>query len=108
MSGKLDQSLDEILSTNKGTRAGGRRSTRKTARPAAAAPVGGVKKNTKPARGAAAKPSTGKAAKPPGESKIIVSNLVRTYPLAVSNGPTADIRPQPKDVSESQIKVCYR
>ncbi|POS71532.1 RNA recognition domain-containing protein [Diaporthe helianthi] len=89
MSGKLDQSLDEILSTNKRTPAGGRRSTRKTARPAAAAPVGGVKKNTKPARGAAAKPSSGRASKPPGESKIIVSNL-------------------PKDVSESQIKEYFQ
>ncbi|KAG6360620.1 hypothetical protein INS49_011684 [Diaporthe citri] len=88
MSGKLDQSLDEILSTKR-TPAGGRRSTRKTARPAAPAPVGGVKKNTKPARGAAAKPSSGKAPRPTGESKIIVSNL-------------------PKDVSESQIKEYFQ
>ena len=79
MSGKLDQSLDEILSTKP---TGGRRSTRKTARPAAPAPVGGVKKNTKPVRGAAAKPSSGKAPRPTGESKIIVSNLVRTSSFA--------------------------
>lgn len=82
MSGKLDQSLDEILSTNKRAPGGGRRSTRKTARPAAPAPVGGVKKNTKPARGTAAKPSSGKAPKATGESKIIVSNLVRTSSFA--------------------------
>lgn len=108
MSGKLDQSLDEILSTTKQTHAGGRRSTRKTARPAAPAPVGGVKKNTKPARGAAAKPSSGKAPRPTGESKIIVSNLVRTSPLAVPKKPITNPISQPKDVSESQIKVCYR
>ncbi|KAJ0125458.1 hypothetical protein N8I77_006418 [Diaporthe amygdali] len=89
MSGKLDQSLDEILSTNKRAPAGARRSARKTARPAAATPVGGVKKNTKPARGAAAKPSSAKAPRPSGESKIIVSNL-------------------PKDVSESQIKEYFQ
>lgn len=107
MSGKLDQSLDEILSTKR-TPAGGRRSTRKTARPAAPAPVGGVKKNTKPARGAAAKPSSGKAPRLTGESKIIVSNLVRTSPLAAPNKLIANAFSQPKDVSESQIKVCYR
>ncbi|KAI3392498.1 hypothetical protein diail_5633 [Diaporthe ilicicola] len=89
MSGKLDQSLDEILSTNKRTPVGARRSTRKTARPAAPTPVGGVKKNTKPARGAAAKPSSAKVPRPTGESKIIVSNL-------------------PKDVSESQIKEYFQ
>lgn len=107
MSGKLDQSLDEILSTKKRTPASarGRRSTRETAAPA---PVGGVKKNTRPARGAAAKPSSGKAPRPTGESKIIVSNLVRTSPLAVPKKPIANPISQPKDVSESQIKVCYR
>lgn len=78
--GKLDRSLDEIL---KDRRANARRPRR--ARPAngakaaapAAAPVGGVKKTTKPTK------SAGKAAIPTGpssgsgESKIIVSNLVR-------------------------------
>lgn len=109
MSGKLDQSLDEILSTNKRTPAGGRRSTRKTARPAAPAPVGGVKKNTKPARGTAAKPSSGKAPKATGESKIIVSNLVRISSLTTAAKKLiTNALSQPKDVSESQIKVCYR
>jgi THO complex subunit 4 len=77
MSGKLDQSLDEITTAQ-------RRSTRRrpaqrrsVGRPAAAAPVGGVKKTTKPARGAAAKPALGKAAAAGSvDSKIIVSNLV--------------------------------
>lgn len=108
MSGKLDQSLDEILSTNKRTPAGGRRSTRKVARPAAPAPVGGVKKNTKPARGAAAKSSSAKAPRSTGESKIIVSNLVSTSSLPAPKNPIANAFSQPKDVSESQIKVCYR
>ncbi|ROW04057.1 hypothetical protein VSDG_01165 [Cytospora chrysosperma] len=88
MSGKLDQSLDEILSTQR--KSGGRRqSTRKTARPATKAPVGGVHKNTKPARGNAVKPAPARGARNTGESKIIVSNL-------------------PKDVSESQIKEYFQ
>jgi hypothetical protein len=89
MSGKLGQSLDEIISTQR--RAGGaRRSTRRpVGRPTTTAPVGGVHKNAKNPRGAAIKPNTAKASGLIGESKIIVSNL-------------------PKDVSEAQIKVCYR
>jgi THO complex subunit 4 len=77
MSGKLDQSLDEILSSQR--RAGGprRRTQRPSAgRPATTAPVGGVKKTTRPARASAAKPIPAKAAAATGESKIIVSNLV--------------------------------
>ncbi|KUI67507.1 mRNA export protein mlo3 [Cytospora mali] len=89
MSGKLDQSLDEILSTQRKSADGRRRSTRKTARPATKAPVGGVHKNIKPARGNAAKPVPVRGAKSTGESKIIVSNL-------------------PKDVSESQIKEYFQ
>jgi THO complex subunit 4 len=82
MSGKLDQSLDEILSTQR--KSGGRRqSTRKTARPATKAPVGGVHKNTKPARGNAAKPAPARGARNTGESKIIVSNLVRIVPVSL-------------------------
>ena len=80
MSGKLDQSLDDILSSRpargravrRGRRAG-TAGTKTTTR----APVGGIQKNTK-----GAKPSI-KAAAPSGpaagtgDSKIIVSNLVR-------------------------------
>jgi hypothetical protein len=76
-SGKLDQSLDEILSTQR--RAAGRRNPRRAAagnRPAAAAPAGGVQKATKGARNAA-KPTPAKRAGAIGESKIMVSNLVR-------------------------------
>ncbi|KAI9810674.1 MAG: hypothetical protein M1827_006133 [Pycnora praestabilis] len=99
MSGKLDQSLDEILSTRRNAARGrgagrGRGRPRRAPNPvksngaSVAAPVGGVKKNTKPARG------SGKAAVPTGpagrsgEGKIMVSNL-------------------PPDVNEAQIKEYF-
>lgn len=77
MSGKLDQALDDITSAQRRT-AGRRRNPqrRTTGRPAATAPVGGIQKNTKPARGAGAKAAPAKGATPNGDSKIIVSNLV--------------------------------
>lgn len=79
MSGKLDQSLDEILSTRRGgprTRRGvGRRAPQAGRTAATAAPVGGIKKHTKPAGGAKAVP-TGPAGRS-AEGKITVSNLVR-------------------------------
>ncbi|KAL2019124.1 hypothetical protein VTK56DRAFT_10075 [Thermocarpiscus australiensis] len=90
MSGKLDQSLDEILSKerrNQRRRRSQRRSTG-ASRPANAAPAGGIQKNTKPAR-SAAKPTPAKAGGLTGESKIMVSNL-------------------PKDVSEGQIKEYFQ
>ena len=75
-SGKLDQSLDEILSTQR--KAAGRRTNRRSGgRPAAApAPAGGVKKNVKPARNTGGKPAPAKGSGLVGESKIMVSNLV--------------------------------
>ncbi|KAK5660923.1 hypothetical protein OQA88_12296 [Cercophora sp. LCS_1] len=90
MSGKLDQSLDEILSTQR-RNATKRRSSRRTAvgnRPAPTAPAGGVQKKPQPARGAT-KPAAGKGSGLIGESKIMVSNL-------------------PKDVSEPQIKEYFQ
>ena len=81
MSGKLDQSLDEILSTRRKTAGrrgrGGRRAGNGT-KAARAAPVGGIQKNTRSAKAAPAKGAvpSGPAAGS-GESKIIVSNLVR-------------------------------
>ncbi|KAL2257412.1 hypothetical protein VTK26DRAFT_209 [Humicola hyalothermophila] len=87
MSGKLDQTLDEILRTNQGRRRSQRRSAGAN-RPAATAPAGGVQKKTKPARNAA-KPTPAKGAGLTGESKIMVSNL-------------------PKDVSEGQIKDYFQ
>ncbi|KAJ4269611.1 RNA-binding RNA annealing protein [Fusarium torreyae] len=89
MSGKLDQALDDITQAQR--RSARRRSNnprRSTGRPAAAAPVGGIQKNTKPARGAGAKPAPAKATPTNSDSKIIVSNL-------------------PKDVSEQQIKEYF-
>jgi THO complex subunit 4 len=80
MSGKLDKSLDEILSTQRrsatrGNRRGGRR-VAQAGRPAAVpAPVGGVKKHVKSARGAGKAIPTGPSAGS-GESKIVVSNMV--------------------------------
>jgi THO complex subunit 4 len=74
MSGKLDQSLDEILSTR--SRGGPRRSLRRSGGRATTAPVGGIHKTSKPARTTAAKPITAKTPVS-GDSKIIVSNLVR-------------------------------
>lgn len=79
MTGKLDKSLDEILSSN---RAGGRarRSQRRGAggRAAVAAPVGGVQKTIKQARNASTKNAPAKAAAGSPESKIMISNLVST------------------------------
>lgn len=93
MSGKLDQSLDEILSANKrsvirGKGRGRRRSAQPGRTTTATAPVGGVKKNPKQAKGAVKAIPTGPSVGS-GDSRIQVSNL-------------------PKDVNEAQIKVCYR
>lgn len=79
---KLNQSLDDILKSNKTRRStrptrGARRVVNGAKTAAPAAPVGGVKKNSR-----APKP-VAKAAVPTGpsagsaDSKIIVSNLVR-------------------------------
>lgn len=73
MSSKLDQSLDEIA---KSRRQSGRSARRRGgAGKVTKAPVGGVKKNTKAARGAG-KGATISQTAPPTESKIIVSGLV--------------------------------
>lgn len=79
MSGKLDQSLDDILSTRRRSAGPRRRSQRQTTgngRPAATAPVGGVQKTSKNSRTAVNKPAASKATPHTGDSKIIVSNLV--------------------------------
>lgn len=90
MSGKLDQSLDDIMKDTKPT--GGRRfrgkprPTRRAAtqaKAAIAAPTGGVRKNVKAAKTSNVATLTAPAT---GDSKIIVSNL-------------------PEDVTEMQIKV---
>lgn len=78
MSGKLDKSLDEILSTRRQARHGSqRRQNPKASRAnnAPAAPIGGVKKSTRQAK-AASKAIPTKPAGGSGEGKIIVSGLV--------------------------------
>ncbi|KAI1279752.1 hypothetical protein F5Y07DRAFT_32637 [Xylaria sp. FL0933] len=88
-SGKLDQPLDEIISTQRRAVGGRRRSQRRTSgRPVAAAPVGGVQKTSRQPRNAATKQAPAKAAGGNGESKVVVSNL-------------------PKDVNEAQIKEYF-
>ncbi|OAL37148.1 hypothetical protein AYO20_03626 [Fonsecaea nubica] len=85
MSGRLDQSLDSIIdSQKKAKREVRRRKASKSTGPTA--PVGGVKKATKPAK-SAIKPSAG-AASQSRPSKIVVSGL-------------------PFDVNEAQIKEYF-
>ncbi|KPM39340.1 hypothetical protein AK830_g7238 [Neonectria ditissima] len=88
MSGKLDQALDDITSAQRRTARRRNAPRRSVGRPNTAAPVGGIQKATKPARGAGAKPTPAKAVGANSDSKIIVSNL-------------------PKDVSEQQIKEYF-
>ncbi|KAI1376053.1 RNA recognition domain-containing protein [Hypoxylon crocopeplum] len=89
MSGKLDQSLDEILSTQRRAAGGRRQTQRRTAgRATTAAPVGGVQKTFRQPRGAATKQTPAKTAGAHGESKVVVSNL-------------------PRDVNEGQIKEYF-
>lgn len=82
MSGKLDQSLDEILSSRRhSARRGGRGGNRNTnaSKRNVAPPVGGIKKNhitTRNARGAGRQVVPSGPADGAGASKIIVSNLV--------------------------------
>ncbi|KAI0517383.1 hypothetical protein F5B22DRAFT_121869 [Xylaria bambusicola] len=89
-SGKLDQPLDEIISTQRRAAGGARRRSQRrvSGRPAAAAPVGGVQKTSRQPRNAATKQAPAKAAGGNGESKVVVSNL-------------------PKDVNEAQIKEYF-
>lgn len=79
MSGKLDKSLDEILSTRRNT--AGRRSGRgrrvpNGTRTTTAAPSGGIQKGTRGAKVAVKSAVPNGPAAGSGDSKIIVSNLV--------------------------------
>ncbi|KIW64435.1 hypothetical protein, variant [Phialophora macrospora] len=85
MSGRLDQSLDSIIDSQKKAKRETRR--RKVGKPTGTtAPVGGVKKATRPVK-SAIKPATGAAAQA-RSSKIVVSGL-------------------PFDVNEAQIKEYF-
>lgn len=80
MSGKLDQGLDEIISTQRRAVGGRRQNQRRSTggRPATTAPIGGVKKTTKQPKGPATKQGAAKATGANGDSKVVVSNLVRS------------------------------
>lgn len=111
MSGKLDQSLDEILSTQRssGARRGAARGPRRsTGRPTVtAAPVGGVQKSSKQKGAHAPKQAPAKAALS-GDSKVVVSNLVSSSPVILApRSVLIQSLSQPKDVNEAQIKVCF-
>jgi len=85
MSGRLDQSLDSIIDSQKKAKRDGRR--RKVPKSTGTtAPIGGVKKSTRPAK-SAIKPAAGAAAQLRA-SKIVVSGL-------------------PFDVNEAQIKEYF-
>jgi len=89
MSSKLDQSLDTIMTENKGARSGARgakRPQRRAATKAKAviAPTGGVQKNIRGPKGTTTAPAV--ALPTSGDSKVIVSNL-------------------PLDVTETLLKV---
>ena len=78
MSGRLDQSLDSIIDgQKKAKRDAQRRQGRRVPRPgkAVAAPIGGVKKSTRPVKPAVKGVAAG-AASGLRESKIVVSGLV--------------------------------
>lgn len=93
MSGKLDQSLDEILSTSKRvrTKRGGGRMNGRNGKPTA--PAGGIaKNNNRGGRGGAKNVPTGPAAgrKPAGGSngsKAIISNLVSMKAHSITSRP---------------------
>lgn len=82
MSNKLDKSLDDILSTRRvaakkaGPRGRGRRVPNGT-RAAGAAPAGGIQKKARVANGITKAAVPNGPAGGSGDSKIIVSNLVR-------------------------------
>ncbi|OBT54083.1 hypothetical protein VE04_05651 [Pseudogymnoascus sp. 24MN13] len=82
MATKLDQSLDEIMTNTDADEVDERRADRL----GAPAPVGGISKNTRPAKGAVKATPTGPAIH--RDSKIVVSNL-------------------PRDVDETQIKEYF-
>lgn len=79
MSGRLDQSLDSIIDSQKKAKREARRRRVRPGKPGVVvAPVGGVKKATKPAK-AVVKGVSGGPSAVPRESKIVVSGLVSLY-----------------------------
>lgn len=93
MSGRLDKSLDEIITSQRG---GGRGRTRRGARrsgpvgkAATVAPVGGIKKNPKSARGSVKPIPTGPSGN--GEGRILVSGFVSHRPSPLRQAFANDI-----------------
>ncbi len=91
MAARLDQSLDEIIQVQRrtGGARGGRRTRRGGAsgRPATVAPVNGVKKNPKQAKGTTKAIPTGPSGGS-GGGRILVSGFVGAllrFPLALTN-----------------------
>ena len=81
MSGKLDKSLDEILSTRRqARRSSQRRPAQKASNGNTSAPIGGVRKSTRQTK-PTSKAIPTKPAGGAGEGKIIVSGLVSCYTL---------------------------
>ncbi|EEQ30123.1 conserved hypothetical protein [Microsporum canis CBS 113480] len=104
MSGKLDKSLDEILSTRRQARRTNQR--RPAAKAAKAAPVGGVRKSTRQAKPTSKAIPAGPAVGS-GEGKIIVSGLVSQTSLSCfTHASLASSFENPADVNEANIKVC--
>ncbi|KAI4233977.1 MAG: hypothetical protein L6R40_006903 [Gallowayella cf. fulva] len=86
MSAKLDMALDDVVMTERNNRRRGRGGRRvANAARKAIAPVGGIQKNTRSAKGAMKPAVASSLASGSGESKIIVSNL-------------------PSDVTEKNVK----
>lgn len=85
MSGRLDQSLDTIIDGQKKAKREQRRRQGKPGRPAGkvtSAPVGGVKKSTRPVKTVLKGAATGPSA-PQRDSTIVVSGLVSNFPSFV-------------------------
>ena len=78
--GKLDQSLDDILKTTRSSTRRGRGARRGAGRPTTTqAPVGGVHKATRQNKQNKAVPTAPAASGAGGESKIMISNLVSDF-----------------------------
>ena len=102
MSGRLDQSLDSIIDSQKKAKRDTQRRRKPVGTKARAAPVGGVKKATKPVKSAVK--SAGGTSAPTQPSKIVVSGLVSNNLPGFCNNLANAL--QPYDVNEAQIKVC--
>ncbi len=103
MADRLDKSLDEIIGTQRRSAVRGGRCRRvrratQTGKPAPIAPVGGIKKNPKQAKGAVKAVPTGPSSGS-GEGKIIVSGLVSSTQPSLVVTPTANL---------SLAKGCHR